>query len=129
MGRGLRVHHIALAAQNPAALADFYERVLELPRIREQNDAGAVTSVWLQLDANAILMIEAATTAGASANGFPEKRPGYHLIAFSIAAGERESWRTRLAEHGVEIVHETDFTLYFRDPEGNRVGLSHYPDG
>jgi len=24
-------------------------------------------------------------------------------------------------------VHRTRWTLYLRDPEGNRIGLSHYP--
>jgi hypothetical protein len=28
----------------------------------------------------------------------------------------------------VVVEHETDFTLYFRDPDGRRVAVSHYPD-
>lgn len=121
------IHHIALAAANPAALAEFYERVLELQRLRVQNDDdGRVTSVWLQLDAGVILMLEAATIDDAHGGEFADKRPGYHLLALTIEADEREAWRRKLHEHGVEIVHETQFTLYFRDPDGNRVGLSHY---
>ena len=54
--------------------------------------------------------------------------PGYFLLALRIGAGERESWETRLREHGIAVHHRTEWTLYFRDPEGNRVGLSHHPD-
>ena len=32
------------------------------------------------------------------------------------------------AELGVGLVNRTRWTLYVRDPEGNRIGLSHYPD-
>ncbi|HXX30163.1 MAG TPA: glyoxalase, partial [Myxococcaceae bacterium] len=28
---------------------------------------------------------------------------------------------------GVAVEHETRWTLYVRDPEGNRVALSHHP--
>ncbi|MGC4063236.1 MAG: hypothetical protein QM784_01010 [Polyangiaceae bacterium] len=28
---------------------------------------------------------------------------------------------------GHPVIHESDYTLYLRDPEGHRVGLSHWP--
>jgi hypothetical protein len=37
-------------------------------------------------------------------------------------------WEERLHAGGVEVVHRTRWTLYVRDPEGNRVGLSHHPE-
>ena len=36
-------------------------------------------------------------------------------------------WERKLAGLNVEIVHRTRWTLYLRDPEGNRLGLSHFP--
>ena len=37
-------------------------------------------------------------------------------------------WIRHLERLGVPVVHQTRWTLYFRDPEGNRVALSHHPD-
>ena len=51
-----------------------------------------------------------------------------------VASGRSfHSWgmdvvRRELEQKGVRIVHETDWTLYIRDPEGNRIGLSHHPE-
>jgi HSP20 family molecular chaperone IbpA len=38
------------------------------------------------------------------------------------------SAHARLTDAGHPIEGETAFTLYVRDPDGTRVGLSHYPD-
>jgi len=53
--------------------------------------------------------------------------PGLHLLALRIAPGERRTWEDRLEAAGVLVVHRTRWTIYFRDPEGNRIGLSHHP--
>ena len=53
--------------------------------------------------------------------------PGLHLAALRIPAWERRMWEERLAAAGVEVVHRSRWTLYVRDPEGNRIGLSHHP--
>jgi hypothetical protein len=80
--------------------------------------------VWLGAE-GAIVMIEPAS---------PGERvvwPGEateELVAFAILPGERAAARARLARHDVAIEAETPFTLYFRDPDGRRVGLSHYPE-
>lgn len=34
---------------------------------------------------------------------------------------------TELVRRQVPIEGRTDYTLYLRDPEGNRIGLSHWP--
>ena len=53
---------------------------------------------------------------------------GIHLVALAIERGTRDAWEAHLTAAGHPIVHHTDYTLYVRDPEGNRVGLSHWPD-
>ena len=55
-------------------------------------------------------------------------RPGRHLLALAIGRDGRTRWEARLATAGVAVTHRTAFTIYFCDPEGNRLGLSHYPD-
>ncbi|HTN52639.1 MAG TPA: VOC family protein, partial [Anaeromyxobacter sp.] len=56
-------------------------------------------------------------------------KPGLHLVALRIAPGERPAWEARLEAAGVRVVHRTRWTIYFHDPEGNRLGLTHYPEG
>ena len=92
-------------------------------------DAGGDRSVWLAVGGSE----EAGFLALERAEERPEPRPwrdgrpGLHLVALQIAPGERRGWEDRLREAGVEVVHRTRWTIYFHDPEGNRVGLTHYP--
>jgi len=51
-----------------------------------------------------------------------------HLLALRIERAERQEWIDRLAKAGVPLNEQTAFTIYCRDPEGNRIGLSHWPD-
>jgi glyoxylase I family protein len=124
-----RVHHVAIATADPLRLAAFYER-LGLKTAKEHRfDDGLVRSVWLELGGGAILMLELAdTVAPSGAAPFATKTPGLHLLALAIAAADRARVVQHLLAADIRIEHETPFTLYIRDPEGNRIGLSHYPD-
>lgn len=53
---------------------------------------------------------------------------GHHLLALRIAREQRGMFESKLAAAGVAISGRTAYTIYFTDPEGNRLGLSHYPD-
>ncbi len=80
-------------------------------------------SVWLAAG-DAIVMIERA------GEGEPPIPPGsMEMLAFTLVAEEREAMAARLRNASVAIEAETSFTLYFRDPDGRRVGLSHFEDG
>ncbi|MBS1110192.1 MAG: hypothetical protein H6Q88_2184, partial [Anaeromyxobacteraceae bacterium] len=37
-------------------------------------------------------------------------------------------WEDRLVAAGVRLARRSHFSLFFRDPEGNRVALSHWPE-
>ena len=119
----MNIHHIAIATPDPLRLARFYEEVIGLPRVREWPGEGGVRSVWLGCGEGTLMLERCAGTASETLGAFQDKTPGLHLLALRIAAGERETWRAKL---GARIVHETDFTLYLQDPDGNRVGLSCY---
>jgi glyoxylase I family protein len=120
----LALHHLAVTVVDLDRAERFYAGVLGLPVIRRWDDAaGAPRSVWLGLGAGAFLAVERAAEREVSARG-----PGWHCVALGIAPSERASWRERLAEAGFPVERESDFTIYTRDPEGNRVALSHFPD-
>ncbi len=122
----LPVHHLAVVVTDLHRAAHFYEHVLGLREIRRWDDAqGQVRSIWCALGNDAFLAIERAER--------PEPRrddvsPGFHCVALGIRPDERDVWRKRFAEAGVEVFRESAYTLYVRDPEGNMVGLSHYPE-
>lgn len=117
-------HHIAVRTRDVAALAAFYTTNLGLSELREFRDDRGLRSVWLELGTT-IVMIERAEQQERRAADADE---GYFLVAFSIASGERDAWQKRLADSGCPMTHASDYSLYFRDPDGNRFALSHYPE-
>ncbi len=126
----LALHHLAIQCADLARCERFYREVLGLPVLRRwPRDGGGDRSVWLSTggDGEGFLALERADVP-------PDPRPwrdgraGLHLVALRIAAGERDAWEERLRAAAVEVVHRTRWSLYFHDPEGNRVGLTHYPD-
>lgn len=125
-------HHIAIAVADLAKVERFYVELLGLPCLRRwpAADGQGERSVWLSLGADSFLALERCARdaqGDGESRAFTDIAPGLHLVAFSIAASTRSAWRARLTQAGVPVVRETDFTLYVQDPEGNRVGLSHWP--
>jgi catechol 2,3-dioxygenase-like lactoylglutathione lyase family enzyme len=123
----MNVHHLAVVVRDLGRAEAFYAGVLGLSvRRRWADDAGAPRSIWLDLDGGAFLAVE---LAGPHLPARPAPDlPGWHCVALGIARGEREAFRARLAAAGHPVERESAFTLYVRDPEGNLVGLSHYPE-
>lgn len=123
------VHHIALLVRDLAASEYFYGQVLGLPVLRRwpNHDERTERSIWFDLGQGAFLAVEVNPLPHQET---PEPSPpsGWHLLALSIARCEREAWRERLLRACYPCTEESPYTLYCRDPEGNRVGLSHWPE-
>jgi catechol 2,3-dioxygenase-like lactoylglutathione lyase family enzyme len=112
----MRLHHLALRTRDLAALERFYAGVLGLA-VTQRTER----STWLDA-AGTIVMLERAT------DDEPVPAPGsLELTCFAITPAERAAAAERLAAAGVAIEAETEFTMYFRDPDGRRVGVSHHP--
>jgi len=123
--RPLALHHLAVLVRDLARAEAFYAGVLRLEVARRWADeAGAPRSIWLTLGGGAFLAVERAEGGSPREPG----SPGWHCVAVGIARDEREGYRARLARAGFPVERESPFTLYTRDPEGNLVGLSHYPE-
>jgi glyoxylase I family protein len=121
----MTAHHLALLVEDLPGAEAFYAGLLGLPVLRRwQGDGGAGDrSVWLDAG-GLILMLERADAHAARGD---DGAGGWHLFALTLDPAEREAVRARLAAAGHPVEAETEFTLYVRDPEGNRVGLSHWP--
>jgi len=128
------IHHHAIQVRDLARAERFYCEVLGLPVVRRWPAAGGdgERSLWLGVGdpAGAFLALEVVPPGPPTATEdlARAQRPGHHLIALRIRRDARAGWEARLTAAGVTITGRTDFTTYFTDPEGNRLGLSHYPD-
>jgi len=112
----MRIHHLAMRTRDLARLRAFYCDTLGFAAERDDE-----RRVWLRAG-DAIVMLERA------GDGEPAPPEGsMELTAFAIDAASRPSIERRLAERGIAIEARTDYTIYFRDPDGRRVAVSHYP--
>ena len=121
------LHHLAIKVVDLAIAEAFYVGVLGLPVLRRwpMADETGDRSVWLDLGQGAFLALE---KAGVGRDAKIEEEAGYHLFALRIRREDREGMKKRLTMAGFPSYQETAFTFYIRDPEGNRVGLSHWPE-
>ncbi|HSO35848.1 MAG TPA: VOC family protein [Labilithrix sp.] len=112
----MRIHHLAFRTGDLARLERFYVGALGLAVVRRNEGR----SVWL--DAGGSLVMLELRDAGEE-----PVAPSKELVAFAIAPDSRALVTGRLAAAGVAVEAATEFTLYVRDPEGRRIGLSSYP--
>jgi len=113
----VRVHHLALRTTDVPRLEAFYRDVVGLALTARPGEG----RVWLAAG-ETVVMIEEQL----------EREPGVpagsmELVAFAIEPEERAGFVERLGRAGVAVEGETGFSVYFRDPDGRRVGVSHWP--
>jgi glyoxylase I family protein len=120
-----RLHHVALGALDVERVARFYREVVGLPEVARHDDAdGALRSIWLSAG-ETVLMIERSSEARERVEGVG---PGPFLLAFAVTPGERADLERALHAAGAAIESRSEHSSYLRDPEGNRVAISHYPE-
>ena len=121
-----QLHHLALGAQDVASLADFYRDAVGLVEVARnlEPDGAALRSVWFDLGGGGILMIEKAEEAPRPVIG----GHGAGLFLLAVTADEEtvEKRCKALESMGIRQERSTEFTRYFRDPEGNRFAFSVY---
>jgi catechol 2,3-dioxygenase-like lactoylglutathione lyase family enzyme len=111
----LRIHHLALRVSDCERAAAFYTGLLGLPELRRFEDAGRLRAIWLAAG-DGVLMLERALRGRG-----PEEGSG-HLLALSV--DNLADWEARLLAASVPVDDRTAHTLYVRDPDGHRVGLT-----
>ena len=127
MSRPTAVHHVAIKVRDLARAEPFFVQTLGLAVLRRwpAADGAGERSLWLDLGAGAFLALERSSNQREPSAA---DDPGLHLLALRIERAERQAWIDRLASAGVPLYAQTAFTIYCKDPEGNRIGLSHWPD-
>lgn len=118
------LHHLALGARDVERVAEFYRQVFGLPELaRHHTGSGALRSIWLACG-ETLLMVEHTEQPARPVQGVGA---GPFLLAFSVMPGERAELERELERRGAPVEQRTDHSSYARDPEGNRVAISHYP--
>ena len=85
-------------------------------------------SIWFDLGDGGFLAVERVAGGPPRHDGWNTDDAGIHLVALAIERGDARRLGGAPHRGGRPVVHRTDYTLYVRDPEGNRVGLSHWPE-
>jgi catechol 2,3-dioxygenase-like lactoylglutathione lyase family enzyme len=119
-----KLHHLALGARDVERVAAFYRHLLGLCEVRRHHEPGGqLRSIWLDLG-GPILMIERSDEPSRRVAGVGA---GPFLLALTAEPTERDALEKSLAASGVPVEACTEYTVYFRDPEGNRVAISSFP--
>ncbi|MBX7057640.1 MAG: VOC family protein [Leptospirales bacterium] len=123
------INHLALFARDLPALAHFYGQTLQLSELaRRFGTAGELRAVWFNLGPS-VLMLELADAQAASAAPSlpPAMRPaGAFLLAINVDDRQRQRLLAALADAGVALLRQSEYSDYFLDPEGNRLALSRF---
>jgi lactoylglutathione lyase len=112
------VHHLALRVQDVERSLEFYRELLGLGEMRRfEEPDGRLRSAWLRVG-EVVLMLERSLRGQGSLTG------SGHLLAFAVR--DLPAFERGLAAAGIAIDDRTPHTLFLRDPDGHRVGLSDF---
>jgi catechol 2,3-dioxygenase-like lactoylglutathione lyase family enzyme len=117
------VYETVVYAHDVAAVADFYESVLGMRRIKPPDDHSAA----FRLEEGGVVLVFDPARSSAPGRFVPAHgTTGEGHVAFAVAAGELDAFKAQLAARGVDVEREITWplggrSLYFRDPAGNSL--------
>ena len=125
--RGL--HHFAVVARDVEETVRFYQELLEFPltEIFENRDYRGSNHFFFDIGNNNLLAFF--DFPGLDLGPYAEVLGGLHHIAISVEPERWERLRRKLDDAGVEYLHESGTSIYFRDPNGARLELIADPLG
>jgi catechol 2,3-dioxygenase-like lactoylglutathione lyase family enzyme len=126
------VHHITLVGATRQSAIDFWEGVLGMPFIFEQPNLDNADESHLYFDPGDGRLITVFTNETRAVDPIPnpEGIGNLHHIAFSVSRSTFIETANRLKERGIPNTGEIDrgfmYSIYFRDPLGQRYELASY---
>jgi catechol 2,3-dioxygenase-like lactoylglutathione lyase family enzyme len=127
IARGL--HHFAVVARDVEETIRFYQELLEFPltEIFENRDYKGSNHFFFDIGNDNLLAFF--DFPGLDVGEYAEVLGGLHHIAISVEPEKWERLRRKLDDAGVEYLHESGTSIYFRDPNGARLELIADPLG
>ncbi len=125
--RGL--HHFAVVSGDVVRTVEFYQELLEFPltEIFENRDYRGSNHFFFDIgNGNLLAFFD---FPGLDVGPYAEVLGGLHHIAISVEPTRWEHLRGKLDAAGVEYLHESGTSLYFRGPDGERLELIADPLG
>jgi catechol 2,3-dioxygenase-like lactoylglutathione lyase family enzyme len=123
------VHHTALLSSDVERTVRFYQDVLGFPLtdIFENRDYKGSNHFFFDIGNDNLLAFF--DFPGLDVGEFAEVLGGLHHVAISVEPEKWERLRRKLDDAGVEYLHESGTSIYFRDPNGARLELIADPLG
>lgn len=123
------IHHAALLSSDVRRTVDFYQGLLEFPltEIFENRDYAGSDHFFFDVGVGNLLAFF--TLPGLDLGPYQEVLGGHHHIAISVT---REKWdylRAKLDDAGIDYHLESNASLYFPGPDGERLELLADPLG
>ena len=126
------VHHITLVGATRQVTIDFWEGVLGMPFIFEQPNLDNSDESHLYFDPGDGRLITVFTNENrpVDTSPNPEGIGNLHHLAFSVSRATYLETAKQLDERGIPHTGEIDrgfmYSIYFRDPLGQRIELASY---
>ncbi len=120
-----RIDHNALTVRDVTTAAAFYRRigfetVLEIPRATFLRNGDAVL---------ALFPADAGAREGKARGAMDRSAIAIQHLAFRVAEGTLQTWQERLEAARIPtrgpIDHEINRSIYFEDPDGHQLELTH----
>ena len=113
----MKLHHLAFRCNDYQRVSLFYKNLFKLKEIFSQQEY----SVWLKGSDDLVFMFEKAAPEEAR----PESN-NHELICFYAKTNEKKAMIDELKSQNIEIESQTEKTIYFRDPENRKIGISDF---
>src|SRR5574337_876496 len=126
------VHHVTFVGSNREAIIDFYQGVLGMPLVFEQPNLDVPDELHLYFDPGdgRLITFFVRPTRQNDPTPNPQQIGNLHHIAFTVSRATYTQVAARLKELGIENTGPIDRgfmdSIYFRDPNGQRLELACY---
>jgi catechol 2,3-dioxygenase-like lactoylglutathione lyase family enzyme len=123
------VHHVALLSSDVPTTIAFYQDLLEFPLtdLFENRDYQGSTHFFFDIgNGNALALFD---LPGLDLGPYAEVLGGLHHLAISVERSRWEHLRSKLDAAGIAYHLESDASIYFRGPDGERLELLSDPLG